>query len=120
MFFGVDHRVCHSALHSCAPNHSLRLTIREPGLRHALADRDAAIALAREVSGAKPDDPRSAYIYDEVIKYKAIDPAMPIPMDKLAWMKDLLTRTGTLTKPLDLASVTDGGPRAKALALVGK
>jgi len=90
------------------------------GLRHALADRDAAIALAREVSGAKPDDPRAAYIYDEVIKYKAIDPAMPIPMDKLAWMKDLLTRTGNLTKPLDLARMTDGGPRAKALALVGK
>jgi NitT/TauT family transport system substrate-binding protein len=90
------------------------------GLRHALADRDAAIALAREVSGAKPDDPRAAYIYDEVIKYKAIDPAMPIPMDKLAWMKDLLTRTGNLTKPLDLAKMADGGPRAKALALVGK
>jgi NitT/TauT family transport system substrate-binding protein len=90
------------------------------GLRHALADRDGAIALAKEVSGAKPDDPRAAYIYDEVIKYKAVDPAMPIPMDKLIWMKDLLTRTGNLTKPLDLAKMTDGGPRAKALALAGK
>jgi NitT/TauT family transport system substrate-binding protein len=87
------------------------------GLRHALADRDAAIALARDVSGVKPDDPRPAYIYDEVVKYKAIDPAMPIPTDKLAWMKELLTRTGNLTKPLDLAKMMDGSPRAKALEL---
>lgn len=90
------------------------------GLRHALADRDAAIKLAKDVIGAKPDDPRAAYIYDEVVRLKAIDPEMPIPMDKLAWMQDLLTRTGNLTRPLDLAAMTDGAPRAKALELVSK
>jgi NitT/TauT family transport system substrate-binding protein len=86
-------------------------------LKHALASRDEAIALARDLIGAKPDDPRAAYIYDEVLKYKAIDPTMPIPMEKLAWMRDLLVKTGNLTKPLDLVKTTDGGPRAKALEL---
>jgi NitT/TauT family transport system substrate-binding protein len=85
------------------------------GLRHALASRDEAIALARDLIGAKPDDPRAAYIYDEVVRLKAVDPAMPLPMDKLTWMKDLLMRTGNLTKPLDLAKATDAGPRAKAI-----
>jgi NitT/TauT family transport system substrate-binding protein len=85
------------------------------GLRHALADRDAAIKLAKDLIGAKPDDPRAAYIYDEVVRLKAIDPDMPLPMDKLAWMKELLTKTGNLTRPLDLAKVADGGPRARAL-----
>ena len=90
------------------------------GLKHALASRDEAIALARDLIGAKPDDPRPAYIYDEVLKYKAIDPTMPIPMDKLAWMRELLIKTGNLTKPLDLVKATDGGPRAKAVELAGK
>jgi hypothetical protein len=45
---------------------------------------------------------------------------MPIPMEKLAWMRELLTKTGNLTKPLDLAKLTDDGPRAKALELAGK
>ena len=45
---------------------------------------------------------------------------MPIPMDKLAWMQELLIKTGNLTRPLDLAKMTDGEPREKALALAGK
>jgi hypothetical protein len=45
---------------------------------------------------------------------------MPIPMDKLAWMRDTLTKTGNLTKPVDLNKLADGSARAKALALAGK
>ena len=41
-------------------------------------------------------------------------------MEKLAWMRELLTKTGNLTKPLDLAKLTDDGPRAQALELAGK
>jgi hypothetical protein len=35
-------------------------------------------------------------------------------------MRELLTKTGNLTKPLDLARFTDDSLRAKALELAGK
>ena len=93
---------------------------RWPALRYALDNRDNAITLAKEMTEAKADDPRAAYIFDEVMRYSAITPDMPVPLDKLAWMQDLLTKTGNLTKPLDLTKLTDDGPRAKALELAGK
>jgi hypothetical protein len=45
---------------------------------------------------------------------------MPIPLEKLAWMRDLLTKTGNLTKPVDFAKLADGSAREKALGVVGK
>jgi NitT/TauT family transport system substrate-binding protein len=89
-------------------------------LRHALANRDQVVALTAQITQSKPDDPRAAYIFDEVKKYSAIDPEMPTPMDKLTWMRELLTKTGNLTKPVDLAKLADGSAREKALAVVGK
>ena len=96
------------------------LAAQVAGVRHALANRDDAIRLAKEVTEAKADDPRAAYIYDEVVRYSAVTPDIPIPTDKLAWMRELLTKTGNLTKPLDLARFTDDSLRAKALELAGK
>ncbi|MEA2906003.1 MAG: NitT/TauT family transport system substrate-binding protein [Alphaproteobacteria bacterium] len=90
------------------------------GLRYAMANRDKTVELATRITEAKPDDPRAAYIYDEVKTYSAIDPDMPIPMDKLAWMRELLTKTGNLTKPVDLGKLADGSARDKALVVVGK
>jgi NitT/TauT family transport system substrate-binding protein len=89
-------------------------------LRFALNNRDAVIKLTREVTEAKPDDPRAAHIFDEVVRYSAIDPDMAIPLDKLAWMRELLTKTGNLTKPLDLTKLVDDSVRARALELAGK
>ncbi len=89
-------------------------------LRYAMANRDKTIELATRITQAKADDPRAAYIFDEVKKYSAIDPEMPIPMDKLTWMRELLTKTGNLTKPVDLAKLADGSAREKALAMAGK
>ena len=43
-----------------------------------------------------------------------------VPRDDLRWMQELLTKTGNLTKPLELAKMIDESPRAKALELVGK
>ena len=63
---------------------------------------------------------RDRYIFDEVKKYSAIDPAMPIPLEKLAWMQNLLIKTGNLTQAVDIKTLVDEGPRAKALALVRK
>jgi NitT/TauT family transport system substrate-binding protein len=89
-------------------------------LRYAMANRDKTIALAKDVSEAKADDPRAAYIYDEVKRFTSITPDMPIPMEKLNWMQDLLVRTGNLAKPFDLKTIVDGGAREKALALAGQ
>jgi hypothetical protein len=45
---------------------------------------------------------------------------MPIPLDRLAWMQDVLLKTGNLTKTVDLATMVDNSVRTKALDLVGK
>jgi NitT/TauT family transport system substrate-binding protein len=87
------------------------------GFRHALANRNQTIELTREITLAKPDNPLPAFTYDEVKQYSAVDPDMPIPMNKLAWLRDLLVTTGNLTKPVDLNAFVDGGVRAKALQL---
>ena len=71
----------------------------------------------REITLAKPDNPLPAFTYDEVKQYSAVDPEMPIPMNKLAWLRDLLVTTGNLTKPIDLDAFVDGDVRAKALQL---
>jgi NitT/TauT family transport system substrate-binding protein len=89
-------------------------------LRYAMANRDKVIELATKITEAKPDDPRAPYVFDEVKKYSAIDPEMPIPLEKLAWMRDLLTKTGNLTKPVDFSKLADGSAREKALGVVGK
>jgi NitT/TauT family transport system substrate-binding protein len=87
------------------------------GVRYALGNREETIKLAKEMTEAKPDDPRAAYIFDEVVRYSAITPELAIPMEKLAWMKELLGKTGNLTKPLDLGKLVDDGPRTRALEL---
>jgi NitT/TauT family transport system substrate-binding protein len=89
-------------------------------LRYALANRDEEIKLTKEITEAKPDDPRAAYIFDEVVRYSAVNPDMPIPLDRLAWMQDVLLKTGNLTKTVDLATMVDNSVRSKALDLVGK
>lgn len=86
--------------------------------RYALDHPEETVALAKQVIDAKPEDKRPDYIVDEVRKYQAIDPEMPIPEEKLAWMQDLLVKTGNLEKPGDLKKLIDGSVREKALALV--
>ncbi len=88
-------------------------------LRYALSHRDETIALTREITGAKPDDPRPAFIYDDAVQSHAIDVTMAAPLDKLQWMEDQLVRDGGLPHPFDVAKFVDAGPRTKALALVG-
>jgi ABC-type nitrate/sulfonate/bicarbonate transport system substrate-binding protein len=89
-------------------------------LRYALANRDEEIKLTKEITNEKPDDERAAYIFDEVARLSAIDPLMPIPLDKLAWMQELLVKTGNLAKPIDLARIVDDSVRRKALEIVEK
>jgi NitT/TauT family transport system substrate-binding protein len=96
------------------------LAAQMAALRYALANRDEEIKLTKEATNEKPDDERAAYIFDEVVRLSAIDPEMPIPLDKLAWMQELLVRTGNLTKPIDPASIVDDSARRKAVEIVEK
>jgi NitT/TauT family transport system substrate-binding protein len=90
------------------------------GLRYAFAHREETIKLARDLSQAKPGDPRPAFVYDEFVKHKAVDPEIPLPMDKIAWMQDQFVKNGTLPRAGDVNKIVDATLRPKALELVGK
>lgn len=89
------------------------------GFGHALAHPDETVALTRATIHAKPDDPRPEEMFKQVMTYHAVDPTMPIPMDKLAWMQDLLLRTGNLHQAADLDRLVAPALREAALARVG-
>lgn len=89
-------------------------------LRHAVADREAALALTRRIARTGPDDPRPAFVYDDAVRTGAVDPEIALPINKLRWMQDQLVATGSLPRPGDLARAVDPGPRTRALALAGR
>jgi NitT/TauT family transport system substrate-binding protein len=89
-------------------------------LQFALANRDATVALTRELIHAKPDDPRPAFVFDDAVEHKAVDPTLPLPAEKILWIQEQMVKAGKLAKPLDLAVVTAPEYREKALKLVGK
>jgi len=90
------------------------------GWSYALANRDKMIELSRKVTHSKADDPRPAFIFDEVTRTSAIDPTMSLPMKKLEWMQELLLKTGNLKKPVDINKLVVTEPRERALKLIGK
>jgi NitT/TauT family transport system substrate-binding protein len=89
-------------------------------LAYALGHRDETLALTRAVTGAKPDDPRAAFIFDDAVKTKSIDPEMHIPMAKLQWMEEQALRDKVLPRPYDVTKLVDESVRLKALALLAK
>lgn len=88
-------------------------------LRYALSHRDEAIKLTREITGAKLDDERPGFIFDDAVRTSGVDPDMSIPLDKIAWMQDLLVRGGQLQRPFDLTRLVASDIRAQALARLG-
>jgi NitT/TauT family transport system substrate-binding protein len=96
------------------------LTAEMNALRFALSNRDATVALTREIIHAKPDDPRPAFVYDDAIEHKAVDPTLPLPAEKIQWIQEQMVKSGKLPKPLDIKIVTAPDYREKALKLVGK
>jgi NitT/TauT family transport system substrate-binding protein len=89
-------------------------------LRFAVSHRDETIVLTRETIHAKPDDARPAYAYDDTVKRHAIDPAVSLPLDKLAWLQNELLKAGNLKAPIDLARITAPDIRAEAAKRAGK
>ncbi|HZL38949.1 MAG TPA: ABC transporter substrate-binding protein [Pseudolabrys sp.] len=88
-------------------------------LRFALANRDAAIALTRDLIKVKPDDPRPAFVYDDAVEHHAVDPTLPLPAEKILWIQEQMVKAGKLAQPLDMKTVTAPEYREKALKLVG-
>lgn len=88
-------------------------------LRFALSHRDETIALTREITRAKPDDPRPAFVYDDAIQHKAVDPTLPLPTEKIQWIQEQMVKAGRLKAPLDLATVTAPEYRERALKVLG-
>ena len=88
-------------------------------LRFALTHRDETVALTHELIHAKSDDARPAFVYDDAVKHKAVDPTLPLPAAKILWIQEQMAKAGKLAKPLDVATVTAPEYREKALKLVG-
>lgn len=87
------------------------------GLAYALAHRDETIALTREITGQKADDPRAAWIFDDVVAGKSVDPAFPLSIERIAAMQSALVKAGALTKTVDVASLVDLKLREEAMAV---
>jgi NitT/TauT family transport system substrate-binding protein len=88
-------------------------------MRFALSHRDETIALTRELIHAKPDDPRPAFVYDDAVKHKAVDPTLPLPAEKIQWIQEQMVKAGKLPKPVEFNLVAAPEYREKALKLIG-
>jgi NitT/TauT family transport system substrate-binding protein len=89
-------------------------------LHFALTHRDETLALTRQLSEAKADDPRPGFVFDDAVAHKAVDPALPLPAEKIQWLQEQMVKAGSIAKPLDFNVVTAPEYREKALKLVGK
>ena len=88
--------------------------------KYAMEHRDEAIKLARELTNAKPDDKRAEFITDQAIREKQIDPTLPIPADRIAWMQELFVKANVIPKAAPADTLIDTSVREDALKQAGK
>jgi NitT/TauT family transport system substrate-binding protein len=88
--------------------------------RYAVTHRDETLALAREATSAKADDPRPAFIYEEGLKPGVVDPEFSIPVENLVWIQDQMIALGQLAKAGDIGRLVYPDIRKEALARIGK
>ncbi|HEY0224333.1 MAG TPA: ABC transporter substrate-binding protein [Pseudolabrys sp.] len=87
---------------------------------YAAAHRDETVKLAQELTSAKPDDNRAAFITDQALREKQIDPALAIPSDRIDWMQQLFVKAGVLPATVPTVSIVDTTVRDDALKQAGK
>ena len=85
--------------------------------KYATANRDETVKLAHELTHAKPDDTRAAFITDQALREKQIDPALAIPADRIDWMQELFVKAGVIPKTVPTASLIDTSVRDDATKL---
>ena len=88
--------------------------------KYAASHRDETIKLAHELTHAKPDDTRAAFITDQALRDKQIDPTLAIPADRIEWMQELFVKAGVIPKAVPVASLIDASVHADAAKLAGK
>jgi len=96
------------------------MTAQIKAFRYAVTHRDETIKLALEETGAKADDPRPAFIYEEGLKPGVVDPDFSIPLENLVWIQDQMIALGQLVKPGDIGKLVYPDIRKEALARIGK
>jgi NitT/TauT family transport system substrate-binding protein len=89
-------------------------------LAFATTHRAETTQLTREMTGAKSDDPRPEFIFDQAIRYKQIDPTLALPLEKIEWMQGQFVKSGVLPKAVETPKLVDASVRVKAAALAGK
>jgi NitT/TauT family transport system substrate-binding protein len=89
-------------------------------LHYALAHRAETVALTREITGAKADDPRPEFIFDQAVKERQVDPRLVIPVDKIDWMQAQFVKAGVLPRTVDTATIIDASARAQAAAQIAR
>jgi NitT/TauT family transport system substrate-binding protein len=75
--------------------------------KYAASHRDETVKLAQDLTHAKPDDTRAAFITDQALREKQIDPALAIPADRIDWMQELFVKAGVIPKSVPTASLID-------------
>jgi len=88
-------------------------------LHYALTHKAETVALTKQITHAKPDDPRAAFVYDDAVAHHEVDPTLPLPKDKLDWVQGQMVKAGKLKAPLPIDSVIAPEYREKALKLAG-
>ena len=85
---------------------------------YSLGHREETIALTRAVTHAPPDSPEAIGGYDDSVARHVIDPTFQPPMEKLRWLRDILTQFGQMKPGYDPAGTIDLGPLEEARKLV--
>jgi len=87
---------------------------------YAATHRDETVKLAHEMTHAKPEDSRAAFITDQAIRDKQIDPTLAIPADRIDWMQQLFVKAGVIPKTVPTDTIVDASALIEAAKLAGK
>ena len=85
------------------------------GVRHAVADRADEVAATVKAARMPPGDPRPGYVFDQAVSQHEVDAELPLPLDKVASLQELLLATGVLRATVDPGTTVDPTIRADAL-----
>jgi NitT/TauT family transport system substrate-binding protein len=86
----------------------------------AATHRDNTVKLAHDMTHAKLDDARAAFITDQAIRDRQIDPTLAIPVDRIDWMQELFVKAGVIPKAVPSATLIDPSVHDEAAKLAGK
>jgi NitT/TauT family transport system substrate-binding protein len=87
------------------------------GYDYVLKHREETIAYTRKIAKLPADDPSAAFIYDEAVSQKSIDPLLAMPVDRIQWIQEMLVRHGVVDGKKDVKAFVDDGPRQAALKI---